>query len=331
MDLLKAINLKGKEDKEYGGALNYPKKGLYGEEYVRFFRDVKEETKVVVTTGFGLPADGKVPLRLPSLFVPGIKMIENMVKKGHENCSYVIYQTPNLIKEINKIKSPVKKTSDLQKDYINAFLDEACPDKNIREKIEVRFLDDRLKDTELKNVVDNLSVFIKRQHESGNAKYQEMNKILQYGSGHKQSNDSAYQYAAINAIYNQALKFNPLSNGEEGDKVVIPVGGDKERPFFSLTHQIAKDFNNESKVMPMVHQVGFRPSYYPYKDEVCLGEGIPKELPYELKKDYEVLDKAASLKKMAIIGMKLKTLADAKEKKSLQIQQFALKGVSNGY
>ncbi|MDP7477449.1 MAG: hypothetical protein QF442_03300, partial [Candidatus Peribacteraceae bacterium] len=84
-------------------------------------------------------------------------------------------------------------------------------------------------------------------------------------SAHSNRNGQAMRYAAANVLYNGADPSRyPFADSKADARIIIPIGGRAEKPFFALTNAIAKKRNTD--VVPMVTQIGSKPTYYPTPD-----------------------------------------------------------------
>ncbi|MDP6562084.1 MAG: hypothetical protein QF793_04140, partial [Candidatus Peribacteraceae bacterium] len=67
-------------------------------------------------------------------------------------------------------------------------------------------------------------------------------------------------------------------------RIIIPIGGRAEKPFFALTTAVAKKRGVD--IVPMVTQIGSKPTYHPVSDgravqqdfDALEADGAPKDV-----------------------------------------------------
>ena len=216
--------------------------------------------EVWITTGIGLDKSCALPVRLPALIIPGLSMLRALKEAGAGVPTYVVYQATGFIAETNAIAAPdafvcARRMEDYLRRFVAAaFADVAehvvfkmgCP-YSAHDKQEVQTIADRLED--LRAATPSIDAAL--------AKLETCEKK------HSNSTGMSRMYAAANVYYNGADARYPFGDAGVRAKVLIPVGGTAERPFFELTSLIAEQ--NKRANFPHLITLGSRPTYYAYE------------------------------------------------------------------
>lgn len=245
--------------------------------------------KIVLTTGLGL-ADHGVPLRLPSLIVPGLNALRELCEVENADPHYVIYQARDFIVGMNRLDAKSAfNNAVICTEYLRKFVDEYFSD--LKDRVTIVSGDDIILDK------DHLNALAQRlKNVSDTPVAGDMDAIKGYASRRKTVDDSHLYYAAANVILNGGYEPHyPLKDYiPTGTSVVIPMGGKKEKPFFNLTRFIASESGVKQKVLPMLVPVGKIPAYYPNKQgDMLVGSGQETEgfvAPTEIKDDFTLLE-----------------------------------------
>lgn len=259
---------------------------------------LKPNDNIMLTTGLGL-SDKGVPLRLPSLIMPGLEMLREFKEAGLK-VTYSIYQATGFIINTNKLKRrQAKAASRYSEYYLTQFVETFYPD--IADLVKFSFGDQcKIDETQISSVQTIIYNNIDSQCPA-------LNTIKNYGKGHR---GNAMRYAAANVMMNKGItNYYPLEDfTTKQTTVVIPIGGKKEKPFFTLTKHIAKTTGCKNDIRPIIVNTGTIPAYYPCPDgDLIAGvkdENIHAFTPSQkIKNDYKILRSIApltELNKMAI-------------------------------
>lgn len=249
----------------------------------------KGKQKIVLTTGLGLSDQG-VPLRLPSLIVPGLKMLRELSAIENADPHYLIYQARDFITDMNRLDvTHAFNNAAICTKYLENFVAEYFPDLKDRVKI--------ISGDSINIEKDHLETLAQRlAHIEDEPAREDMKTIAGYASRRKTVENSHLYYAAANIILNGGYgPHYPLQDSlPEGTSVIIPMGGKKEKPFFNLTTYISKETGSNQKIMPLLVPVGKIPAYYPNQQgDILVGVEKTKKPfipPSEIKGDFTLLD-----------------------------------------
>jgi hypothetical protein len=226
----------------------------------KFFMETYAD--VVLTTGLGL-SDKGVPLRLPAVLLTGLSLLQTFVKQG-QRARYVVYQATDFITEVNKL-DPVKaqNCSEQTANYLDQFVGRFFPE--LVQLVTIKTgADCVVRRMHLIDAEQSLHDLARKDDPKINAA---LDTICSYGHQHKGS-DAYIRYAAANVLLNGGYaKHYPLFDfSGAANAVVMPLGGQKEAPFFSLTSAMASFTGCLHRVEPQIVPTGKIPTYYPCRD-----------------------------------------------------------------
>ncbi len=230
---------------------------------LRIANDQLSTKQLLLTTGFGLDKNLKVPVRLPVLAIPGLQLMERMHEAGLPVPSYLLYQATGFIAETNNIdQQSAQECATLMQEYLQRYVATFHP--NIAEHVRMEFGCDypTAVQQDIEHIIDNIRLRITQ-----NADVSQAMELLQT-SGQKHSNGASKHgtYAAANVLYNGASRTYPFADDIPADlHAILPIGGSAEKPFFTLTSDFA-DRRGGVKVIPMLTMLGSKPTYYHYPE-----------------------------------------------------------------
>ncbi len=216
--------------------------------------------KISLTTWIWL-GDIWVPIRLPSLIIPWLRVIRNLKKIWVEDIKYVIYQAKSFIINENSLnKKNAQINSQIILNYLNWFISEYYPD--LLENIIYDF--DFNLDIEHIWIIANNIKFLKWNKDVELTMW----KLVNYALSKWKTEDSAFIYWAANILCNWHInEYYPINNNHE---IIIPIWWKKERPFFNLWKVYEEEnFSNSQKkiIIPLIQKTWEIPTYYPNKWE----------------------------------------------------------------
>jgi len=255
-----------------------------------------ERTHLVLTTGLGL-SDKGVPLRLPALLIPALKMLRDLgaynEARGFEQikAKYIVYQASDFITKTNKLDPQIAAESAAAcHQYLTDFIAEYFPD--VADQVQIATSDKCAIDPEH---IEALAGELKTATPEPIAR--DMETIAAYGTRRKTIEDSHYYYAAANIILNGGYEPHYPLSGElfEQTDIVMPLGGKKERPFFNASRYYGEQTGVNHAVLPLLVPVGQVPAYYPFpKRDLLLGadkdEVAEFKAPDQTRRDFELLE-----------------------------------------
>jgi hypothetical protein len=259
-------------------------------------REEYTPSALMLTTGIGL-STGELPLRLPALLVPGLEMIRSFAQyyPKEELPKYLVYQATALIAKYNNLpEAHAEQRAKEMQQYIEEFIAHFYPDIQDQVVLQIGLPHPE----EIEHLCASIGEEIRELCRDA---LEDVGQVIeQYKQRHSQAKeDTAYRYAAGNALYNGANEeYYPfLEHITQETKYILPIGGQAEVPFFHLTSAFAKK-REGYKVLPLVtHSVGKKPTYYHYPKEndpttaKAFGEALehPGSLHGDIRKDVEVL------------------------------------------
>jgi hypothetical protein len=255
----------------------------------RFEEIMQGKDDILLRTGCGLPPSlEQLPIRFPSLIVPGLEMLREYCQQddGNRNVRYQVYQAGGFISRVNETNiDALQETAGFMKSYLQAFVDEFYP--NVASLVSFDF-DLDVADEELEPMMD----FLRTSTDPYVVEH--VQKVRSY-AGNKPGRGDPLRYTAAN------MYFNGLSHDIDNATAIIPVGGQKEAPFFCLTSlYCATKGELQANILPVTFNCQQTPPYYPYKTasaDITLGntqDGMPvldDKTPRPVLSDYrEILE-----------------------------------------
>ncbi|MAE68639.1 hypothetical protein CL635_02420 [bacterium] len=233
--------------------------------------------EVLFTTGLGLSDSREVPLRLPAILVPALCAMERQKELGFDPSRYLVYQATDFIADANGIDhSQALEVSKRMEHYLRRYVKEVHP--SIKDRVEFRF--ERDKDPQATEAIEQLIGEI-----SDEASIAIFDRLTANESVHSNRNGQAMRYGAANVLYNGAdPERYPFAESKADARIIIPIGGRAEKPFFALTTAVAKKRGVD--IVPMVTQIGSKPTYHPVSDgravqqdfDALEADGAPKDV-----------------------------------------------------
>lgn len=211
---------------------------------------LKSDDDLLLTTGCGLPhSPHDVPLRYPSMIVPGLEFLRQYRAKLNpaRSIAYDVYQASPFIQRVNHISDPG--TSVFMQHYLAGFVDKFYPD--LAPHVTFNFQKDVTSDA-----LEPVKQFLLRHKEEKTTRH--LNTIKHYQTKETRRGDNLL-YTAANIHFNthRDTSFAKPTN-------ILPIGGLKEEPFFylsSLYHQAEGQRN--VTVLPLCYKAQENPSFFP--------------------------------------------------------------------
>ncbi len=219
-------------------------------------------SNIYLTSGLGLPKDcSNLPVRLPALLLPGLEILRGIKKRLNEAPYYLIYQATDFIIKTNKLDyARAQEYAQQMENYIKNFIFDLYPD-----------------------IADHVLCFFHQEQPAGliNTILSEAGRIRSLieqnllsdvfnrsESRHSNSGDQYHVYAAANVVYNGgvATEYPFSSNLPTSPELLMPIGGEGEKPFFKLLSQAA-DTSSSHPIIPLLTSLGSRPTYYSYPSQ----------------------------------------------------------------
>jgi len=213
-----------------------------------------DHSHVLLTTGLGLPADGRIPLRLPVLLVSGLEIMQRYYDAGIEPPHYLIYQATQFIAETNAITTDVaSEVAGLMRGYIQHFIQSRYPD--LTDLVHLVFDADM---PDISSDVDAIQQTLTADVDGLFAEH--LHTLIDANRRSKRELRSTTRYAAANVLLNGGRANYPFDMPAHA-KIIMPIGGLKEKPFFHLTRLCT---SGTVPVIPQTCQPAKAPSYYPH-------------------------------------------------------------------
>lgn len=247
----------------------------------RFEGIMQGKNDILFRTGCGLPPSlDELPIRFPSLIVPGLEMLREYRQQddGNRNVRYQVYQAGGFISRVNETNiDTLQETSGFMKSYLQAFVDEFYPDvaSSVSFDFDLDVADENLEPM-MNFMINSTDPYV----------VEHVQKVRSY-AGNKPGRGDPLRYTAAN-IY-----FNGLNHDIDNATAIIPVGGQKEAPFFCLTTlYCAAKGELQANILPVTFNCQQTPPYYPYKTasaDITLGNAQDRMLMLDDKTPHPVL------------------------------------------
>lgn len=240
------------------------------------------------TTGLGLSLRG-IPLRLPALIVPTLKVMKRMHEIGVHPPDYLIYQATDFIAETNAMDvDRARGVSTLMHRYLEKYVQVLHPE--LTEHVQFSFGNEAAISSQK---IDSIVSLIREKMNQGGKFTALMEKFSFYREQNGHPKGSEFSYAAANALCNGAVEeLYPFQEKIGYAPHIVPIGGQREHPFF----QVSKALNGEKgQIIPMLQRAGEMPTYYPYRGGDFIADETSSEvnvqqLPTAIRYDYQVLE-----------------------------------------
>lgn len=217
-------------------------------------------SEILLTTGMGLSAKSQdIPIRLPSLLIPGLHMMRTFKDQGFAPPRYLVYQATDFIAEMNGIeRSKAQGVSQRMKKYLEQFIADAYPD--LKDQVILEF--GISYEAPIKAIIEAMAGEIRASIQAIPELAEIVQDLEKCEEQHSARKGSSLQYAAANILYNGGKNSAyPFANTTQ-PKAILPIGGKAEQPFFTLTSHFSGQ--EETPVIPLLTHIGSRPTYYPY-------------------------------------------------------------------
>jgi len=254
-----------------------------GEKFSLFCKDILENPRCLNTTsihtGFWIPKNWEIPLRLPVLIIPALEIIRWLLRESIQPPKLIIYQATSLISEVNGIpKEDAVTISQSMEKKLFQFIKDNFPE--VMDYVVFSFWE-KTQDTEIiekihwytQKISDVLDV--STQSHFQNCEQQHSNQRGKY-----------LLYLAANSYYNGSFQEYPFSEVWETE-IIIPIWGRSEKTFFQV---LLEGQTSCRKILPLITQVGAFSSYYrnPRWDAMTIHD-IWKNFHPDIEKDLQVL------------------------------------------
>lgn len=228
--------------------------------------------QLLLTTGFGLHRNLKIPVRLPTLAIPGLNVMERMKDAGLPVPTYLLYQATDFIAETNYLPADAsRECSEKMERYLRRYVEKFH--SRIAEHVLFRFGCEY--PPELKEAITLTTQDIRSRLAEIGPIREAMQQINGYEARHSNGSNHYDVYAAANVLYSGAAGEYPfVADLPPNVEAILPIGGNAEKPFFALTAHMAEQVGKR-KVIPMLTPLGSRPTYYHYPqsgDPVSIAE-----------------------------------------------------------
>lgn len=215
----------------------------------------KDFTQTAFHTGFGIPKNWGISLRLPAILIPILGTMRWLLRSWIIPPKFVIYQATNAISHINEINhNDALEISQVMESQLYSFVKEYFPE--LVEHISFHFWEQPW-DTETLETILAYSRQLGSVLEQG-----ALNHFDASRKKHSNADSGHLLYLAANNYYNWGYQEQAFPEVWEVQEI-IPVGGRSETKFFEtllLTQQSCRD------IFPLITQVWAFPTYYPRND-----------------------------------------------------------------
>ncbi len=219
--------------------------------------------QILLTTGLGMSAGPELPVRLPSLFLPGLRMMREFQQKIGDSPTYLIYQATDFIAKTNGIPLDLaQRRAEQTKEYILRFIDRFHAD--VARSVVVRIGEEENPETSA--AIHEVSERVRDAAEKTGHGHHLLDQLSSSEEKHSNGRGNHELYAAANVVYNGAhdahYPYEAVA-AESATRAILPIGGNAEKPFFALTSHFAEKMSGRD-VIPLLTMLGSRPTYYPY-------------------------------------------------------------------
>lgn len=216
---------------------------------------------LMLTTGFGLHRNLKIPVRLPALAIPGLNVMERMQDAGLPVPTYLLYQATDFIAETNQLPlDESRECATRMEMYLRKYIERFH--SRVAEHVVIKFGCEY--PANVRESVTAIIEDIRLRMQDSILLQEAMKEIRGYGSSHSNGENHFDAYTAANVCYSGATEKYPFSNDQIKDvHTILPIGGIKEKRFFEVTG-IYSDSLQTRKIIPMITPIGVKPTYYLY-------------------------------------------------------------------
>lgn len=255
-----------------------------------------------LTTGFGLRTE-TYPLRLPSVLVPGLRMMERLLALGILPPKYIIYQVTDFIAKTCPFSTQkAQEIGESMRAYLQAYIDLFHP--AIKDYVVLRFADGT---TIAEEALQAYGEAICRMVDASDDATDAFDVLRGYCRNALASQDAWVTYSAANAICNGVDPncYPFVSELTYKQPYIMLLGGDKETPFFKVTQ--ALQTGEGPQIIGGIVRPGSLPTYYGYpKGDITNADQCRLEqirlMPGPVREDFYVLEcDGATPKKLATL------------------------------
>lgn len=215
---------------------------------------------LVLTTGLGIPRDFALPIRLPAVLLPGLRVLERFRSSDRIPPTYLVYQATDFIAESNALDADASKEyAHKVTTYIRAYIDRfhAQIANRVHLKIGYPF------PTDHRNAIENVMSILRDEISHCDCLREALAKTAKSEKRHSNDREQYAYYAAANAVYSGASDVYPFLDNAREATHILPIGGTAEQPFFTITSHLSM-MQSSRTVIPMLTTLGERPTYYAY-------------------------------------------------------------------
>lgn len=256
-----AVRLSNIEDTDVGPLrLVRGKDGLVVQAMARMLAQNMGYSPFLLTTGLGIHPSGDIPVRLPAMLLPTVRMLERLEQIHLSPPRCLIYSVPNFIADTNGFaRGDARETAHRMMQYLQAYM------RRFHEKV-YRCMHFTVVDADHEEGITAVHEDIRALVRSGVSDVvASLEQLRLSEQRHSPGHADAYaKYAAANAYYSGAGSTYPfVEHGDTERGTVLPVGGISERPFFSIASHVA-EMRGKQVVPLLFSKIASRPAYYPY-------------------------------------------------------------------
>lgn len=217
---------------------------------------------ILFTTGYGIHRSHAFPVRAPALMLPVLHVLEEMKRIGLEPSQYLVYQATGFIAHTNGLDPELaRQSSQRLEKYLRGYVQRYHA--SIAHHVSFEFGSEYSE--EVARSVEHIAARLRFDTDC----LMNTEHILQKTGAYerRQSNGIGQSdlYTAANALYSGIDEHYPFQDRiSDRTEMIIPVGGNPEKPFFAITARMGNLQTNARKVIPFLTMLGSRPTYYPY-------------------------------------------------------------------
>lgn len=219
---------------------------------------------ILYTTGYGIHRSYEFPVRAPALMLPVLHVLEEMKRIGLEPARYLVYQATGFIVHANNLDPDLAyQSSQRLESYLRGYVQRYH--RSIADYVSFEFGSEYTED--LARSIENIASHVRSDtHLLLNAEHL-LKKTSEYERQQSNGKGSADVYTAANALYSGVNEDYPFQDKiSDHTEMIIPVGGNPEKPFFAFTSLMADMRSSARKVIPFLTALGSRTMYYPSRE-----------------------------------------------------------------
>lgn len=228
---------------------------------------------ILFTTGYGIHRSHVFPVRAPALMLPVLHVLEEMKRIGLEPPQYLVYQATGFIAHANGLDPELaRQSSQRLEQYLRGYVERYHA--SIADHVSFAFGSEYTEEVahSVEQIATRLRSDVGCLMNTGHV----LKKTGEYERRQSNGIGQADLYTAANALYSGVNEHYPFRDRmPDRTEIIIPVGGNPEKPFFALTALMGNLQTSARKVTPFLTMLGSRPTYYPYPqsgDPLNIGE-----------------------------------------------------------